>query len=143
MVIFAICGAVNQKMYIVINMKRIDSYIIEKLHLNKDIKIKSNSIYKSIDEIVTSYFKKVTSRKFQYHVAELEKDWLRLEFYFEKDTPEKMLDGWCYELCDELQEKLDGYFWSSRSTSSSSSRPGVFKLNFLIKKLNSTKYRTK
>ena len=96
-------------------MKGIDSYIIEKLHLNKDIEVESDKVKEDIEMIINDFLSK-QKLKYDIDISETKDKFIQVNIIFKEMYKQNLVDGWCVELCNKFEKELDGYFWSSRST---------------------------
>jgi len=124
-------------------MKKLNSYIIEKLKINKDTKI---GIPDSIKEIILEYFSESEDDfddiDFSINIEEDSdlkinriKDSYIIDIYlkYNKKTTikpnwynnKKILDFWCKELSQYLEDKLKNYEWYSRSTVEKDNRMSI------------------
>ena len=102
-------------------MKKINTYIIEKLRIDKNIKIKDSIKPEEIKKIIDDYLKEVTVDKYEVYFGDQE-DELYIEIIFGPDQDNTQIHSWGLDIFNGLydEEKFKPYnrgsdWWVSSS----------------------------
>jgi len=91
-------------------MNNLSTYIIEKLHLDKNIKIKDSTRSDEVKKIIDDYLKEVTVDKYKVYFSDHE-DELYIEIIFDQDQDNTQIHTWGLNIFNELydEEKFKPY----------------------------------
>ena len=84
-------------------MNNLSTYIIEKLHLDKNIKIKDSTKQEEVKKLIDEYLKPVTSDKYEVYFGDQE-DELYIEIIFDSDQDNTNIHNWGYDIFTDLYD---------------------------------------
>ena len=85
-------------------MKKINTYIIEKLRIDKNIKIKDSTRSDEVKKIIDDYLKEVTVDKYEVYFDDHE-DELYIEIIFDSDQDNSNIHNWGYDIFIKLYDE--------------------------------------